>query len=34
MQGMGLLPGTFDWMDLLCYAAPYAIYIAIPGNSV
>ena len=23
MQGMGLLPGTFDEMDLLCYAVPY-----------
>ena len=33
LQGMDMLAGTFDWMDLLCYAAPYAIYIAIPGNS-
>ena len=33
MQGMGLLPGTFDWMDLLCYAVPFAIYAGYSGKS-
>ena len=27
MQGMGILPGTFDWLDLVCYAVPYMVYI-------
>ena len=33
MQGMGFLPGTFDWMDLLCYAVPFAIYAGYSGKS-
>ncbi|MBR5716835.1 MAG: hypothetical protein IKX59_09640 [Bacteroidales bacterium] len=29
LQGIGLLPGTFDLWDLVCYALPYIIYIVI-----
>ena len=29
LQGIGLLPGTFDPWDLVCYAFPYIIYIVI-----
>lgn len=25
-QMCGLVPGTFDWVDLACYAVPYIIY--------
>ena len=28
-QGMGILAGTFDPIDLACYAVPYAIYMVI-----
>ena len=27
LQGLGVLPGTFDKADLLCYVLPYGIYI-------
>ncbi|MBR5068436.1 MAG: hypothetical protein IKX25_03475 [Bacteroidales bacterium] len=29
LQVIGLLPGTFDPWDLVCYALPYIIYIVI-----
>ena len=32
MQACGLLPGTFDVADLLCYLAPYAAYVLIQLN--
>ena len=27
MQAAGLIPGTFDWLDIMAYALPYIIYI-------
>ena len=27
LQAAGIVPGTPDWKDALCYAAPYLIYI-------
>ena len=27
LQIVGIVPGTPDWADALCYAAPYLIYI-------
>ena len=27
MQAAGLIPGTFDWLDIAAYALPYLIYI-------
>lgn len=29
MQGLGFMPGTFDYLDLLCYALPVILYIII-----
>lgn len=29
LQGVGVMPGTFDWADLLCYAVPYLVYLII-----
>ena len=29
LQAAGIVPGTFDWLDILCYAVPYLIYIGI-----
>lgn len=29
LQGVGVMPGTFDWADLLCYAVPYLAYLII-----
>ena len=29
MQRWHILPGTFDWSDLLCYLLPLAIYICV-----
>lgn len=26
-QFVNLVPGTFDWMDLVCYATPFIVYI-------
>ena len=26
LQGVGCLPGTFDIIDVLCYAVPIAVY--------
>ena len=33
LQGLHLLPGTFDIADLLCYLVPYVLYILIILNS-
>ena len=33
LQGLRLLPGTFDIADLLCYLVPYVLYILIILNS-
>ena len=27
LQGMGVLPGTFDVMDAVCYVVPYGVYL-------
>ena len=27
MQATGIIPGTFDWLDIAAYALPYIIYI-------
>ena len=27
LQAMGLVPGTFDWLDIGAYALPYLLYI-------
>ena len=32
LQGTHMLRGTFDWADLLCYAAPYALYVLYAGK--
>lgn len=29
LQVVGVVPGTFDWADLLCYAVPYLVYLII-----
>lgn len=29
LQAVGLLPGTFDWLDLLAYTLPLALYIVV-----
>ena len=29
LQAAGIVPGTFDWLDIVCYAVPYLIYIGI-----
>ena len=29
LQRVGLLPGTFDWLDLVAYVLPYVIYVMI-----
>lgn len=29
LQAVGIVPGTFDWLDVLCYSMPYLIYIGI-----
>lgn len=26
MQAAGMLPGVFDWMDLMCYLLPFLVY--------
>ena len=26
MQAYGMLPGVFDWMDLMCYVLPFLVY--------
>lgn len=32
LQSVGLVPGTFDWADLLCYLLPVGIYILIESR--
>ncbi len=27
LQYMGVIPGTFDWGDIACYAIPYMLYV-------
>lgn len=34
MQGLGLVKGTFDIIDLLCYATPLAIYCFVKKKSL
>ena len=29
LQTVGIVPGTFDWLDILCYAVPYLVYVGI-----
>lgn len=29
LQAVGIVPGTFDWLDIVCYAVPYFIYVCI-----
>ena len=29
LQEVGIVPGTFDWLDILCYAVPYLVYVDI-----
>lgn len=29
LQAVGIVPGTFDWLDILCYAVPYLVYVGI-----
>ena len=29
LQEVGIVPGTFDWLDILCYAVPYLVYVGI-----
>ena len=29
LQAVGIVPGTFDWLDILCYAVPYLVYVDI-----
>ena len=29
LQGMGIVPGTFDTLDIVCYIIPYLLYYAI-----
>ena len=29
LQAVGIVPGTFDWLDILCYAMPYLVYVGI-----
>lgn len=29
LQGMGIVPGTFDTLDIVCYIIPYLLYLAI-----
>ena len=29
LQAVGIVPGTFDWLDILCYAVPYLVYAGI-----
>ena len=29
LQTVSIVPGTFDWLDILCYAVPYLVYVGI-----
>ena len=29
LQSVAIVPGTFDWLDIVCYAVPYFIYVSI-----
>ena len=31
-QWMGMLPGRFDVVDIVCYLLPYALYLALSGQ--
>ena len=29
LQGMGIVPGTFDTLDIVCYITPYLLYLVL-----